>query len=71
MEIVILKHFTLLLLFSNEITIETSLDAQVRRNKYQPNTEVILRSVLTRLYSFLVNRRLNTETDNYFIKIKC
>ncbi len=50
--------------FQGEITIETSLDAQVRRvTGINSGTEAILRSVLTRLYSFLVGRRLGTETD--------
>ena len=50
--------------FQGEITIETRLDAQVRRvTGLNTGTEAILRSVLTRLYSFLVGRRLGTETD--------
>ena len=50
--------------FQGEITIETRLDGQVRRvTGINSGTEAILRSVLTRLYSFLVGRRLGTETD--------
>ena len=50
--------------FQGEITIETRLDAQVKRvTGLNTGTEAILRSVLTRLYSFLVGRRLGTETD--------
>ena len=50
--------------FQGEITIETRLDAQVRRvTGLNTGREAILRSVLTRLYSFLVGRRLGTETD--------
>ena len=50
--------------FQGEITIETSLNAEVRRvTGINSGTEAILRSVLTRLYSFLVGRRLGTTTD--------
>ena len=50
--------------FQGEITIETRLDGQIRRiTGMNTGTEAILRSVLTRLYSFLVGRRLGTETD--------
>ena len=50
--------------FQGEITIETSLNAEVRRvTGINSGTEAILRSVLTRLYSHLVGRRLGTSTD--------
>ena len=64
-EIVILKHFTLIgFYFQGEITIETSLNVEIKRvTGINSGTEAILRSVLTRLYSFLVGRRLGTTTD--------
>ena len=50
--------------FQGEITIETSLNAEIKRvTGINSGTEAILRSVLTRLYSFLVGRRLGTTTD--------
>jgi len=50
--------------FQGEITIETRLDGQIKRvTGINSGTTAILRSVLTRLYSFLVGRRLGTETD--------
>ena len=50
--------------FQGEITVETSLNAEIKRvTGINSGTEAILRSVLTRLYSFLVGRRLGTETD--------
>ena len=50
--------------FQGEITIETSLNAEIKRvTGINSGTEAILRSVLTRLYSHLVGRRLGTSTD--------
>ena len=50
--------------FQGEINIETSLDAQIKTiTGLNSGTEAILKSVLTRLYSKLIGRRLGTETD--------
>ena len=50
--------------FQGQINIETSLNAQIRTiTGLNSGTEAILKSVLTRLYSKLIGRRLGTETD--------
>lgn len=50
--------------FQGEITIETRLNAQVRRvTGINSGITEILRSVLTRLYSTIIGRRLGTQTD--------
>ena len=50
--------------FQGEINIETSLDAQIKRiTGLNSGTEAILKSVITRLYSKLIGRRLGTQTD--------
>ena len=50
--------------FQGEITIETRLNAEIKRvTGINSGVTEILRSVITRLYSFIVGRRLGTETD--------
>ena len=50
--------------FQGEINIETSLNAQIKTiTGLNSGTEAILKSVLTRLYSKLIGRRLGTQTD--------
>ena len=50
--------------FQGEITIETRLNAQVRRvTGINSGITEILRSVLARLYSTIIGRRLGTQTD--------
>ena len=50
--------------FQGEINIETSLDAQIKTiTGLNSGTEAILKSVITRLYSKLIGRRLGTQTD--------
>jgi hypothetical protein len=50
--------------FQGEINIETSLNAEIKTiTGLNSGTEAILKSVLTRLYSKLIGRRLGTQTD--------
>ena len=50
--------------FQGEISVETRLNAQVRRvTGINSGVTAILRSVLSKLYSTIVGRRLGTETD--------
>jgi hypothetical protein len=50
--------------FQGEINIETSLNAEINTiTGLNSGTEAILKSVLTRLYSKLIGRRLGTQTD--------
>jgi len=50
--------------FQGEISIETRLNAQVRRvTGINSGITEILRSVLSKLYSTIIGRRLGTETD--------
>src|SRR5210317_235173 len=50
--------------FQGEISVETRLNAQVRRvTGINSGVTEILRSVLSKLYSTIVGRRLGTETD--------
>ena len=50
--------------FQGQINIETSLNAQIKRiTGLNSGTEAILKSVITRIYSKLIGRRLGTETD--------
>ena len=50
--------------FQGEINIETSLNAEIKTiTGLNSGTEAILKSVITRLYSKLIGRRLGTETD--------
>jgi len=50
--------------FQGEINIETSLNAKIKTiTGLNSGTEAILKSVLTRLYSKLIGRRLGTQTD--------
>ena len=47
-----------------EINVETSLNAEIKTiTGLNSNATEILKSVITRIYSKLINRRLNTETD--------
>jgi hypothetical protein len=50
--------------FQGEITIETQLDAQIKRiTGMNSGITEIIKSVITRMYSKLIGRRLGTETD--------
>ena len=50
--------------FQNQINIETSLNAQIKTiTGLNSGAEAILKSVITRIYSKLIGRRLGTETD--------
>jgi len=50
--------------FQGEINIETRLDGQIKTiTGLNSGAEAILKSVITRLYSKLIGRRLGTETD--------
>ena len=56
--------------FQGEITIETQLDAQIKRvTGINSGVTQILKSVITRLYSFIVGRRLGTETDGTTLRV--
>ena len=55
--------------FQGQINIETSLNAEIKTiTGLNSGTEAILKSVLTRLYSKLIGRRLGTETDGTTLK---
>ena len=55
--------------FQGQINIETSLNAEIKTiTGLNSGTEAILKSVLTRLYSKLIGRRLGTETDGTALK---
>ena len=50
--------------FQGEIAVQTRLNAQIKRiTGLNSGVEAILKSVITRLYSKLIGRRLGTETD--------
>ena len=50
--------------FQGEISVQTRLDAQIKRiTGLNSGVEAILKSVITRIYSKLIGRRLGTETD--------
>ena len=50
--------------FQGQINIETSLNAEIKTiTGLNSGTEAILKSVITRIYSKLIGRRLGTETD--------
>ena len=50
--------------FQGEINIETRLDGQIKTiTGLNSGTEAILKSVITRLYSKLIGRRLGTQSD--------
>jgi len=56
--------------FQGEITIETRLNAQIRRvTGINSGITEILRSVLTRLYSTIIGRRLGTQTDGTSLRV--
>ena len=55
--------------FQGEINIETSLNAEIKTiTGLNSGTEAILKSVITRLYSKLIGRRLGTQTDGTSLK---
>ena len=55
--------------FQGEITIENRLDLQIRRiTGMNSGITEILKSVITRLYSKLIGRRLGTQTDGTSLK---
>ena len=55
--------------FQGQINIETSLNAEIKTiTGLNSGTEAILKSVITRLYSKLIGRRLGTETDGTTLK---
>ena len=50
--------------FQGEISVQTRLDAQIKRiTGLNSGVTEILKSVITRIYSKLIGRRLGTETD--------
>ena len=50
--------------FQGQINVETSLNAEIKTiTGLNSGTEAILKSVIKRIYSKLIGRRLGTETD--------
>ena len=56
--------------FQGEITIESQLDAQIKTiTGINSGVTQILKSVITRLYSKLIGRRLGTQTDGTTLRV--